>query len=431
MRAIADEELRLLFKAEGEEHLAVLERGLLHLEQQPEDRTRLDELMRAAHSLKGAARVLGVGPVEAVAHHYEDVLRTVLQGVSLPLASFQRLHWGLDVLGQLVREAVTGEPSGVVVSEVLEQLRHPSAEPALPPPPPEPPPSHAVPSNDPQNITSPLPVIHPEPVQTLGGDRLEGRYQIETLRVDTHKLDLLMALAGELSVVKTRFEGHLATIERALSGYDELHRLNPSSRHLGWAMDATQSLWERLGQVLQTLRQAMFQDTTTLATLTEQMDERVQQLRLLPLNTVFELFHRLVRDLTQTLGKQARLVIEGGQTVADKRLIEEIKDPLMHLLRNALDHGIETPAERSRHGKPPTATLTLRGVRSANHILIEVADDGRGLDHARIRRQALKLKLGNEQDLGRWSQEALEELLFRPGFSTAVDARTKLTRRAR
>jgi Chemotaxis protein histidine kinase and related kinases len=136
------------------------------------------------------------------------------------------------------------------------------------------------------------------------------------------------------------------------------------------------------------------------------------------LSTIFNLFPRTVRDLAKREGKEVALVIEGGETTADKRILEEMKDPLMHMIRNAIDHGIETVGERQKLGKPPVATLRIKGYNIARNIIIEVTDDGRGLNLDRIKETAVKRNICTLEELAEMTENQSQSLIFTPGFST-------------
>ncbi|MBD1936125.1 Hpt domain-containing protein [Microcoleus sp. FACHB-68] len=285
-------------------------------------------------------------------------------------------------------------------------------------------------------------------------------YRIETIRVETRNLDALMTQAGELTVAKIRIAHRLGEIEQIVSlweewsrdvfvnrfALDELERglkvevpngrnsdinpklagnfhLRPSARN--GTLKQVQNLHhraeerlEQLGSLVNRLRNAVYEDTARLDTVADELEEGIRTLRLLPLSTIFNLFPRMVRDLARQQSKEVELVIEGGETKADKRILEEMKDPLMHILRNAIDHGIETPAERLQMGKPPVATIRLRGYQTATNIIIEVADDGRGLDIESIKRTAIKRGICREEELATMTLHQIQALIFAPGFST-------------
>jgi two-component system chemotaxis sensor kinase CheA len=167
------------------------------------------------------------------------------------------------------------------------------------------------------------------------------------------------------------------------------------------------------------LRADFSEDSARLHTIADELDSGIRRIRLLPLSNVFRLFPRLVHDLGQEQGKAVELVIEGEETNADKRILEEIKDPLMHMLRNAVDHGIEPAAERVRAGKPETGSVKIRASQSADSIVIEVSDDGRGLDQEAIKHAALERGLTSQDALDAMSPEQIHALIFAADMSTA------------
>ena len=150
----------------------------------------------------------------------------------------------------------------------------------------------------------------------------------------------------------------------------------------------------------------------------EQLESGIRTMRLLPMSTLFGLFPRLVHDLAREQRKEAELVVEGEETVADKRVLEEMKDPLMHMLRNAIGHGIESPEQREQAGKPRSGTIRVKASQTPASIIIEVSDDGRGLDLDEIKRTALKHGMYSEEELAGMSAAQLQSLILVSGFST-------------
>lgn len=263
-------------------------------------------------------------------------------------------------------------------------------------------------------------------------------YRIETIRVPTHNLDALMTQAGELTVTKIRIEHRLREIEQIVALWEEwsrdnfVHRfaldsvggngngvsLNGSLNQLKTFHARSEDNLEQLGKLINRLQSSAYEDTARLEVISDELEEDIRTLRLLPLSTIFHLFPRMVRDLSRQEGKDVDLIIEGGETKADKRILEEMKDPLMHMIRNCIDHGIETPDERELQGKPRTAKLYLRGYQTANNVVIEVADDGRGLNIEKIKQTAVKRGLCKEEDFASMTPEQIYKLIFEPGFST-------------
>ncbi|WP_341735769.1 hybrid sensor histidine kinase/response regulator [Microcoleus sp. CAWBG640] len=263
-------------------------------------------------------------------------------------------------------------------------------------------------------------------------------YRIETIRVATQNLDDLMTQAGELTVTKTRLGHRVADIEQITTLWEEwsreyfvtsltFHQIqidenrmkeNDKFMQLQNYCQRTQERLERLGILVNRLKNLVYEDTARLEIIAEELESGIRTLRLLPLSTIFNLFSRTVRDLAKREGKEVALVIEGGETTADKRILEEMKDPLMHMIRNSIDHGIETVAERKKVGKPPVATLRIKGYSIASNVIIEVADDGRGLNLERIKQTAIKRNICTLEQLAVMTTSQVQSLIFAPGFST-------------
>ncbi|MBF0098521.1 MAG: hybrid sensor histidine kinase/response regulator [Magnetococcales bacterium] len=483
---IEDQELRELFAAESEEHLHQLEAGLLHLEKRPDDLAMLKELFREAHSLKGAARMLGVRDVETLAHHFEDFLGAASKGQrSFTAMDVDRLTRSLDDMRALVEEAVSGKPAPVSLPEALRRLNASTVgggasrataatgsmapqmaaaavtpvtdPPSTPPPlsvpaqvvsqalsavplptaPPTPAPTVLPVVSEPALSALPVPLAEamvdgtespPESVAPEGSEPLVSSEETApVIRVRSNKLDALLRLVGELTVVRTRVKRRLTEIEELLALWEEHARLEGGALEqrsvvaAGMVLERRHdAMLEQIGNRLSLLRQGISEDDAGLELVSESLEEGIRNLRLLPLSTLFGLFPRMVRDLARQQEKEVLLTTEGGETTADKRILEEMKSPLMHLIRNAVDHGLEGSAVRERAGKPRQGSIVLRAAQTATHVLLEVRDDGRGLDLEAIKRQARKRGLLSEELLAGYSSEQLYGLIFQSGFSTST-----------
>ena len=192
-----------------------------------------------------------------------------------------------------------------------------------------------------------------------------------------------------------------------------------STHHTEEVLQRDRERIERLGALVNDLRNVAYEDSARLDAVVATLEEGIRNIRLLPLATIFQLFARMVRDLARDQAKEVQLIIEGGETTADKRILEEMKDPLMHMIRNAIDHGLESPAERQRCGKPRLGTIRLRAYLTASNLVVEVADDGRGLDLERIKATALKRRLRRAEELDAMPPAQIQALIFAPGFSTS------------
>jgi len=404
---IEDTKLRELFGAESEEHLQHLDDALLRLEKTPTDQGLLEEAFREAHSLKGAARMLGLAAIQTQAHQLEDGLNAARQGAqTLTAQSIAHMSDRLAELRRLARAAV--EPEGADAQEAARRDT-PAARSGKPP----------------ANAASPAAAAaapQPGPATIESGAASAAPFHIDSVRVDTRKLDALMTHAGELTVTRTRVTHRLADIDTLMDlTEDWSKRQSARGPGSGGAVAGAAALEQplRMREMIVRLRSGLSEDSARLDAIAGELEGGIRQMRLLPLSNVFRLFPRLVHDLGLEQGKEVELAIEGEETNADKRILEEIKDPLMHMLRNAVDHGIEPPQARLAAGKPRTGTVRIKAGQSASSVTIEVSDDGRGLDQEAIKRAAAKRGLANAEALAAMSPAQVQSLIFAPGMSTA------------
>ena len=227
------------------------------------------------------------------------------------------------------------------------------------------------------------------PATTSVNDQIEKvkKKQIKTLKVDQEKVDLLMDLVGELIVAKN------------------------SMQYLAYRAE------NEFG--VRKLAQDIKSEQTVISRLAEDLQSVVMQVRMVPLATVFQRYPRLIRDISKKLGKQVDLIIEGEETEADKSIVEDLSEPLVHLIRNSLDHGIEMPQDRVRNGKNPTGKITLSAYTHDDSVIIKISDDGKGIDEQKVRAKALERQLVDASKLERMTQQEVINLIFEPGFSTA------------
>jgi two-component system chemotaxis sensor kinase CheA len=353
--------LRRVFAQEFEEQCAQIEAALLLLERRPDDLEAVHTIFRAAHSIKGNASTLGFPNLAELGHALEDVLERVrARALAVDRDLITCLLGAVDVLRRRLPPALAGETeAGVEEQALLQRLRRHAQGSA--------PPEAAAPAE-----TAPAPTAMPNP-------------RARSLRIDIDVLERLLELAGEASVARARLRQLLG--ERAA--------------HLGSELLETFEAGERVHLEMQDL---------------------VLKARMVPIGPVFRRFTRSVRDLSQAAGKLVRLEFEGEQTELDVALVEHVRDPLVHMVRNAIDHGIEAPALRRAAGKDPTGTLCLRARHEAGSVVVEVLDDGAGVPRARLRERAAALGLIHTP--AELADAELLELVFQPGVSTAEQVGT-------
>ena len=404
---IEDAELREIYYLASQKRLQQLEAGLSRLEKYPQDQATLDKLLREAHSLKGDSRSVELKEVETLTHSIEEVIEGIKQQrVTLTAQLSDYLYQGLDAINLLVEEAVTGTPSKVEVTPVQEQLLKAVTDFQLLE----------------SGVAQVSETIAKAATPSSSSSKPDDSYQIDSIRVATEDLDALVNQAEELTVTRIRLTQALAEIEEIATLWEEwqdLHRQGQSSPSYSEEISAnSNSYQERLEAKINFLRSSAQEDTTKLDLVGRELEEKIRTLRLLPLSTLFQTFPRMVRNLAKEQEKQVELLIEGEETRVDKRILEEIKDSLTHMIRNAIDHGIETPKEREKIGKSPVATICLKGYQRGSNIFIEVIDDGRGLDIEKIKQTAVKRRLYELEELESMSPSQIYNLIFAPGFST-------------
>jgi two-component system, chemotaxis family, sensor kinase CheA len=375
------DELTREFLIESQEGLDRMERCLTELEERPGDTALLAEIFRSVHTIKGTTGFLGFKRLERLAHAGENLLGLLREGkVSASAPVITGLLQLLDGLRSILRiiEVEGHEGAGEDAELIcrLEELQTPAQLAVMRP---------ALVSTAAASVSAlePLPVFALSAPEEHEPDAARTRAQPSsaaesTLRVDVTLLNRMMNLVGEL--VLTRNQVLQATAADP--------RLTLLSR--------------RLDMVTADLR------------------ESVMKARMQPVSNIFSKMPRIVRDLSQTLHRRVRLQMEGQDTELDKSLLEAIKDPLTHAVRNALDHGIEPPEVREAAGKDPEGTLRLRALQEGSHVIVEVADDGAGIAVDRIRAKAIERGLITALRAAQLSERELLQLIFLPGFSTAA-----------
>ncbi len=437
-----DASLLELFSLEAEAQTQVLNAGLLALERNPTQADQLEACMRAAHSLKGAARIVGLDAGVRVAHVMEDCLVAAQERrVYLMPEHIDALLLGTDLLMRIgtpgagapgtadieayeTQMAAVMDPLAAAAAQVPVRAPVPAVplSPAEPPMEvaPEPPrdidPSQAMPGQD--DPTAELPASRARRVSDTGE---------RVLRVTAERLNSLLDLSSKSLVETQRLKPYLLTMQRlkrmqaqsirALGGLAEQLQLEGQSAEVRDALAQAQSLLDQTQQML-------LQQTAELDDFGWQASQRAQLLydtalacRMRPFADMLGGQERMVRDLGRSLGKQVRLDIEGEKTQVDRDVLEKLEAPLTHLLRNAVDHGIETAEQRLLAGKPAEGRVVLRASHQAGLLVLELSDDGAGVDLAALRRSIVQRGLSAADTVDQLSEEELLSFLFLPGFS--------------
>ncbi|PHH42660.1 hybrid sensor histidine kinase/response regulator [Pseudomonas putida] len=426
-----DASLLELFSLEAEAQTQVLSSGLLALERNPTQADYLESCMRAAHSLKGAARIVGIDSGVSVAHVMEDCLVSAQEGrLLLRPEHIDALLQGTDLLMRIATPANAPQaPDIEAYVALMGLLLDPSAAPTLAPPPmaelqmQAPPPAPAPIEIPAQVIETPLETSDPAPRKnkrtTEGGERV--------LRVTAERLNSLLDLSSKSLVETQRLKPHLATMQRLKrmqnNGLRALESLNVHLKEHALSLEAQEAL-EDARRLLAESQQLLAEKNAELDEFAWQASQRAQVLydtalacRMRPFADVLTGQVRMVRDLGRSLGKQVRLEIEGEKTQVDRDVLEKLEAPLTHLLRNAVDHGIETPEQRLLKGKSAEGLIRLRASHQAGLLVLELSDDGNGVDLEKVRRSIVERQLSPAETAAQLSEEELLTFLFLPGFS--------------
>lgn len=475
------------FKVEQKEHLQKISEGLLILEKNPQTETRqalLEEIFREAHSLKGAARAVGLVTIESLGHGLEDLLLNAKEGrLAFSAELFDLLYETLDAVESLVEKVESGQsavPAKVlaVVARLEKAAKESKATQSPPPNPSQRSGEMGVErsavtqrqkpeekqESEQQEITKIQRGQPPSPDGALApADQslMFGAQNNETIRVSVNKLDALMAQFSELLGVKIRAEQRLAEVRHlqqtiiewqkdmaTFAGHRDSrsgkryyasspggskypsHKGGTSSgemrpvglfvNHAGQNNSMPQNIKQlrTLNKQTNILYRELSNDTLRLSLIIDELQEEIKRVRMLPLATITATFGRMVRDLAREQNKQINLTIEGGETELDKRVLEQIKDPLIHLLRNAVDHGIDLPEARRQAGKPSEGQITLSALQQGNNVVITVRDDGLGLDIPAIRRSTVRRGLLSQLEADKLSDLEASMLIFNSGLST-------------
>ncbi|WP_148823828.1 chemotaxis protein CheW [Campylobacter concisus] len=447
------------FLIEAFELIEQIDHDLVELEANPEDLELLNRIFRVAHTVKGSSSFLNFDVLTELTHHMEDVLNKARKGeLKITPDIMDVVLESVDMMKGLlesIRDNGSDAAAGIDIKNICVRLTQisegeaPSAAPeapAAPAPEPVKEPEPAAPAEEaapevsdaelsklsdseveaeierllkvrkaedqarraskgiapkspeeiaPATSAAPAPAPKPAPSRERDADKKvpaassnSAVAQEQTIRVEVKRLDHLMNLIGELVLGKNRL----------LKIYDDVEERYEGEKFL-----------EELNQVV-----------SSLSLVTTDIQLAVMKTRMLPIAKVFNKFPRMIRDLSRDLGKQIDLEISGEETELDKSIVEEIGDPLVHIIRNSCDHGIEDPETRKAMGKPEKGLVQLKAYNEGNHIVVEIVDDGKGLDADMLKAKSIEKGIITEREADAMSEKEAFGLIFKPGFSTAA-----------
>lgn len=353
-----------IFLKEAQEHLDSLQTNLLVLEKAPNNMPLIHELLRNAHTLKGSARMLGFEDISVIGHRMEDFLKEMEDGERpVDSAAIDLLLQGTDAISRMTEALANGADSPVDLEKFIAAFD--------------------------QGLSTADALLDIE--------KAEAEILGDTIRTSVKTLDSVVNLLGELIINKKRFEDKSAALKA----------LGRSSRGA-----------VPVNQIME-FQQAFEEDVLYLGYIIQELHAEAMALRMLPLRTITEGFIRMVRDLSKAQGKEIDLEIRGEHIEIDRLLLENLKPMFLHMLTNAVDHGIERPEERVARGKPPKGTIRLTARHEGNNVVIEIRDDGSGMDPKKIKATALSRGVIDKDEAEMLKDEDALYLTLRQGFSTS------------
>ena len=413
-----DASLLELYRMEADAQAQVLDAGLLVLEREPNHAGQLEACMRAAHSLKGAARIVGLDDGVKVAHAMEDLLVAAQEGLLRLLPEqIDGLLQGSDLLRRVGAPVVADAPSAERIEQLVSLLQQQlaTAVPAL---------GRAAGAEEPtvQNEAMPPPAPAQEPAEELHED---GRGRV--LRVSAERLDHLLDMSGKalvefqriqpLADSLQRLKRQQASVRRSLDGLRDATLNSSLEPQVLALLEESRTQLDECQQLLHDHFEAFDEFSWEGGLRSRSLYDAALSSRMRPLADVLVGRARMVRDLGRSLGKQVRLDIEGEATQVDRDVLERLEAPLTHLLRNAIDHGIEPSELRARKGKAQEGRLLLRARHRAGMLLLELSDDGAGVDMERLREVVVARKFASSETAAKLDEDELLAFLFLPGFS--------------
>ncbi|MEV7622105.1 chemotaxis protein CheA [Actinoplanes sp. NPDC089786] len=422
------------FLMESHENLDQIDRDLVELEQEPNSRDLISRIFRAIHTIKGTSGFLAFGRLETLAHAGESLLSKLRDGV-MPVTpqTITTLLATIDGVRSLLAEIEANGNEGDVdvesiISAVHAQMQAPVAEAEAP---------IAPASAEPEVAPAPIEEqgVRPAPDPVEGQRRPLGEMLVESGAAQP--ADVASGLQSQLegddrklgTILLEEGKAQPAAVNEALQ--QQAPKRSAADQAIRVDVDLLDNLMNMVGELVLARNQlvrgvmdigdsGLVRSAQRLGMITSELQEGIMKTRMQPIEHIWSKLPRVIRDLSNSLGKQVQLVMEGKETELDRSLLEAVKDPLTHLVRNAVDHGIEDTETRIASGKTPEGTLTLRAYHEGGHVAVEVADNGAGMNVDRIAQKAVENGLLRPEQVPTMDKRDIMAMVFQPGFSTAA-----------
>ncbi|BBB48790.1 hybrid sensor histidine kinase/response regulator [Pelolinea submarina] len=451
-----------IFVVEANEYIQSINQKLLVLEKGQNNISEdfdFNELLREAHSLKGAARAVNILEIEDLSHHLESIfIHLYEKKLTLVAEDFDLLFKTLDLISTLIQKATDNDNRPIGIEALIQQLdqlmisgtqRQTGNREDLP---------HGMEVSDDQKSPT-LAQTEDRRANNLSNTKETSASGIpirkdETIRLSTHRLDILLSLMSELHVSRIESKqrlADLAALRDSLNVWErEWHRLEsqlqsnairnrtnfpnhqfedlvPEMQTSGMSLEENyheisqlnNSNFKEIIHQINTIIHALKINERKVDQLTTETEEEIRRTRMLPISTIFDAFPRVVRDLARDCGKEVLLQVEGEETEVDRAVLEQIKDPLLHLIRNCVDHGVELPELRLQKGKPIAGIIKIKALHQGGNLILEISDDGAGIDIGVIKEVAIRKNFVSQKAAEDMNEREIIWMIFKPGFSSS------------
>lgn len=408
------------FREEALERLQRLNEGYIQLESGIADREILTDLLREAHTLKGSAKMVGLSSISELAHKLEDVLIGIRDGRLAPREEVSETVFA--ILDSMLELTERGENDEKIVQSLCRKADIVTGKIDLN----EDEASCDAGSNGETDLKKTL----EESSKSQACEESIKTHEMNTVRIKSSQIDEQLNLVGEAVIITNQLLNAVPGLKGIVRNFRMLAVLwenvrnlinresaeGDSSEHLKLFEETLESVYSNSSIIVDVI-----ETSSKLNLVLSELHQKSMEMRMLPASYIFNLFPRAVRDMAKEFGKKIEISIRGEDTLIDKRVLEEIYDPLIHILRNSVDHGIEIPEERLAYGKPETGHIEISARQEGDRIIIKVKDDGRGIDPELIKKVALKKGLITEAEANSLSEKEAIYLIFKPGFSSKVE----------
>lgn len=403
-------QLLATFQTELEERLQTITDGLLTLEKthnkKGDSQKIIEAIFRAAHNIKGSARGIGIQTIGEIVHHIESIFAAIKEKKSSVSPELINLCLtSVDSIRLAMEAHCNNKPLAFDLEALLKALEQESSTTR---------PSKKKPPKTQLQVQAPLDQgLKIAPPPSLPSDSPSERNvldtsEYETIRVPLYQIEIVSALIEQMQINKIGIEENYSSLIKLSALGKQFSRLHGSDH---------EALTE-MNYLLHKMCKAMHASVNELGSITNALQDELRMLRLVPASTLLRHLTRSVRSLGQELNKQIEFEISGDQVKLDKLILEGLKDPIMHLLRNSIDHGIENPEIRKKQGKPEFGKISIDVLDEGNQILINISDDGSGIDYTKVAETAIKRKIMTQAEIDNMKDDVILDLIFRPEFST-------------